>query len=112
MESVRGEGTKRKEEGGEETHLSIDTRSIGSKSLEEILDQAGEVVLSETLDESSESLRGGSSSLRNGVDEDDVDEREEGDDCRTKRRKGNQGKFLKWEGRRGANDRERSPWGR
>jgi hypothetical protein len=60
--------------------LSVDSGRIGSKGLEEILDESGEVVLAETLDERSECLGRGSPSLGDGVDKDDVDEREEGDD--------------------------------
>lgn len=68
--------------------LSVDSRRVGSKGLEEILDEGGEVVLSETLDERSKRLGGGGSSLRDGVDEDDVDEGEEGDDLCEERMEG------------------------
>ena len=61
--------------------LSVHAGRVRSERLEEVLDERGEVVLSESFDERSERLGGSRSRLGHRVNEDDVHEREERDDC-------------------------------
>lgn len=61
--------------------LSVDSGCVGSERLEQVLDERGEVVLAESLDERSKRLGGRRSGLGDRVHENNVHEREEGDDC-------------------------------
>jgi hypothetical protein len=56
--------------------LLIDTARGYLEHRHEGVDKIGEVVLSETFDESSERFRGGRSGFRNGIDEDFTNERD------------------------------------
>lgn len=57
--------------------LLVDSARRRLEDAHERVDEVGEVVLSETLDETSEGLGGGRTSFRNGIDEDAAKERDE-----------------------------------
>lgn len=57
------------------TNLPIDSRGVRTKGVQQILDEVGEVLLAETLDEGAKGFRGGTTSLWDGINQDLVHER-------------------------------------